>query len=116
MVVRRISANKPKFAQPDRGEGEAQGRGGKPTHMREHLLRELSPLALVKRLVEAQDPSAPLETVARHFELVHGVDVLHVHFDARSVRRLRRPQVEVFMSAGLEVQGVVTIVEVGKLR
>ena len=84
--------------------------------MCEHLLRELAPLALVKGLVETQDPSAPLQTVARHFELVHGVDVLHVHFDARSVRRLRRPQIEVFVAACLEVQSVVEIVEVGELR
>ena len=84
--------------------------------MCEHLLRELPPLALVKGFVKAQDPSAPLQTVARHFELVHGVDVLHVHFDAGAVRRLRRPQIEVFVAACLEVQGVVTIVEVCELR
>ena len=100
-----------RLAQPDRDAGSSSG-----THMCEHLLRELPPLALVKGFVKAQDPSAPLQTVARHFELVHGVNVLRVHFDARSVRRLRRPQIEVFMSAGLEVQGVVAIVEVGKLR
>ena len=84
--------------------------------MREQLLCELTPLGIVKGFVEAQNTSTALQAVARHFELVHGMDVLHVHFDARSVRRLRRPQIEVFMSAGLEVQGVVAIVEVGKLR
>ena len=84
------------------------------THMCEDLLREAAPFRLVKRLVKAQEPSAALEAVSSHLQLVHRVHVLHMHLDTRAVRGLRRPEVQVFVSPRLEVERVVAVVEVGQ--
>lgn len=78
--------------------------------MSKHLLRQLPPLRLLERLVEAQQSSAPLQAVPGHFELVHGVDVLDMQLDAGSVGRFRGPHVQVFMSSGFKVQGVIAVV------
>jgi hypothetical protein len=37
-----------------------------------------------------------------------------MHLDARSIGRLRRPEVQVFVSAGFKVERVVAVVEVGE--
>ena len=85
------------------------------THMREHLLHQLPVLSLLPRAVKDADSSATSQAVSRHFQLVHGVDVLHVEFSRRSIWRTRKPEVEVFVSAGLEVEGVVTRVQIRQL-
>jgi len=76
--------------------------------MCEELFRQSSPLRLIKRRIEAQDPTTSLETITGHFELVHRVHVLYVQLDARSIRRLGRPKVQVLMPTRLKVQRVVT--------
>jgi hypothetical protein len=76
--------------------------------MCEQLFRQSSPLRLLKRRVEAQDPTTPLETIPGHLELVHRVHVLHVELDARPIRRLGRPEVQVLVPTRLKVQRIVT--------
>lgn len=76
--------------------------------MREQLFRQSSPLGLLKCRIEAQDPTTALETIPGHLELVHRVHVLHVQLDARPIRRLGRPEVEVLMPTRLKVQRIVT--------
>ena len=76
--------------------------------MCEQLFRQSSPLRLLKRCIEAQDPTTALETITGHFELVHRVHVLYVQLDARSIRRLGRPKVQVLMPTRLKVQRIVT--------
>ena len=82
--------------------------------MCEQFLREPSPLRLFKRRVEADNPATTLETVPRHLELVHRVHVLHVQLDARPIRRLGRPEVQVLVPPRLKVERVVARVEVGQ--
>lgn len=83
--------------------------------MREDLLGQPPPLRLIEALVKAHDPPAALQAVPRHLELVHRVDVLDVQLDARPVRRLRCPHIQILMPAGFEIQRVVAVVQVGKL-
>ena len=83
--------------------------------MREHLLREPPPLALIKRLIKAHDPAAALQAVPRHLELVHRVHVLDVQLEARPVRRLRRPEVQILVPPRLEVERVVAVVQIREL-
>ena len=82
------------------------------THVCEDLLREPAPLALVERLVEAQEPPAAFEAVAGHLELVHRVHVLHVKLDAGAVWSLGSPHVEILVPPRFEVERVVAVVEV----
>ena len=84
--------------------------------MREQLLCELPPFGIVEGLVKAQNTPTTLQAVARHFEFVHGMNILDVQLDARSIWCLRSPQVQVLMPTRLKVKGIVTIVEVGELR
>lgn len=56
------------------------------THMGEHFFHKLPMLIRVKSAVKRDDPSATFEAIARHFQFVHGVYILDVHFDARSIR------------------------------
>ncbi len=90
-------------------------RGRWAAYMCEDLLGELPPLALIELLREVQDTTAALEAVASHFKFVHGVDVLDVHLDARTVRRLRCPYVEILVATCLKVEGVVAVVQVCEL-
>ena len=83
--------------------------------MGKNLLRQLSPLALVKRLVKAEDSPTPLETIASHFKLVHGMNILHMQLDARTVRRLCSPHIQIFMPTRFKIEGVVAIMEVREL-
>jgi hypothetical protein len=76
--------------------------------MCEQLFRQSSPLGLLKRRIEAQNPTTALETIPSHFELVHRVDVLYVQLDARPIWRLGRPEVQVLMPTRLKVQRIVT--------
>ena len=78
------------------------------THMCEQFFRQSSPLRLLKRRIKTQDPTTALETIPGHFELVHRVHVLYVQLDARSIWRLGRPEVHVFMPTRLKVQRIVT--------
>ena len=55
------------------------------TYVREQLLCELTPLGIVEGLVKAQNTPTTLQAVARHFEFVHGMNILDVQLDARSV-------------------------------
>ena len=71
--------------------------------MCEDLLREPAPLCLVECLVKAQQPAAALQTVAGHLELVHGMDILDVQFDRRSIRRLGRPHIQILVPPSFEV-------------
>lgn len=84
--------------------------------MREDLLGELPPLALIELLREAQHATAALEAVSSHFELVHGVDILHVHLDTWTIRRFGCPHVEILVATCLEVQCIVAVVKVCQLR
>ena len=84
--------------------------------MSKHFLRQPPPFRIVKALVEAQEAAAALQAVARHLQLVHGVNVLHMHLDARPVGCLRGPHVEVLVSPCLEVEGIVAVVEIGEFR
>ncbi len=84
--------------------------------MCEDLLRQPPPLCLVKPLVEAHNPATSLQTVPRHFQLVHCMDILDVQLDARPVGCLCCPHIQVLMSARLEIQRVVAVVQVGKFR
>lgn len=85
------------------------------TYMREHLLQQLPLLLGVPLAIKHTDPSAPLETVSSHLQLVHRVDVLHVALDTRSVWCPRCPHVEVLVSACFKVEGIVAAVQVGEL-
>lgn len=76
--------------------------------MREHLLHQLPVLLLLPSAVEHADAPAAAQAIARHLQLVHRVDVLHVELPARAVRRARHPQVQVLVPARLKVEGVVT--------
>ena len=82
--------------------------------MREEFFRQFSPLGLLECPIKAQQPSAPLQTVTGHFQLVHRVDVLDVKFDAWTIRSFRSPHVQIFVSACFEIQCVVAIVEVSQ--
>ena len=82
--------------------------------MREQLFCQPSPLCLIKSLVKRQQPSASLQAVSSHFQLVHRVDILYVHLDTWAIRCLRGPHVEVFMSPCLEIYRVVAVVQVGE--
>ena len=76
--------------------------------MCEQLFRQSSPLRLLKRRIEAQDPTTALETIPRHFELVHRVHVLYVQLDARPIWRLGCPKVQVLMPTRLKVERIIT--------
>jgi hypothetical protein len=76
--------------------------------MCEQLFRQSSPLRLLKRRIEAQDPATALETVSGHFKLVHRVHVLYVQLDARPVRRFGRPEIQILMPTRLKVERIVT--------
>lgn len=84
------------------------GGGGGETHMREQFFRQLPPFRLLERCIEAQDPATAFKTVPCHLEFVHRVHVLYVQLDARPVRRLGRPKVQVLVPPRLEVKRVVT--------
>ena len=71
--------------------------------MCENLLCQPAPLTLVERLVKAEDTAASLEAVPRHLQLVHGVYILYVHLDTRSIWCLRGPEVEIFVSPSFKV-------------
>jgi hypothetical protein len=77
------------------------------THMAQHLLHQPPPILLLPLSIKHADPPAPLEAVARHLELVHRVQVLHVALRRGTVGRAREPEVEVLVSSRLEVEGVV---------
>ena len=83
--------------------------------MRKHLFDQLPILTTVEPLIEAHQTSAPLQAVSRQLELVHRVHVLHMHLDARPVRSLSSPEIQVLMSPRLEVERVVAVVQVGEL-
>lgn len=83
--------------------------------MREHLLDQLPMLIRVESLIKRHDPSAPFQTVSRHFQLVHGVHILHVHLHGRPIGSLGRPHVEVFVSPRFEVDGIVAVMEIREL-
>jgi hypothetical protein len=71
-------------------------------------------LAVPSAVKYANAPRA-LEAVARHLELVHGVDVLHVELGRGSIGRTGHPEVQVFVFSGLKVERVVARVQVGQL-
>ena len=77
--------------------------------MREDFLGQPAPFGFVKRFVEAQNAPATLETVTRHLEFIHSVDVLYKHFDTWSIRSLYRPHVKVFMASSFKIEGIVAV-------
>lgn len=83
--------------------------------MRQHLPQQLPLLITIPTSVEANQASAPLQTVPRHLQLVHRVNVLHVTLDRRTVRRSGKPEVKVFVPTSFKVEGVVARVKVGEL-
>lgn len=82
--------------------------------MRQHLLHQQPLLAFPSSTKADQSPAA-LEAVTCHLQLVHRVDVLDVKLCRRAVGRLGRPKVEVLVSSGFEVEGVVARVKVREL-
>lgn len=85
------------------------------THMRKDLLAHAAPRLVVELLGKAEDGARALEAVAAQLELVHGVRVLDVQLDARPVRRLGGPHVQVRVAPRLEVERVVARVQVREL-
>lgn len=91
-----------------------RSRGG--THMCEQLFRQSPPFRLFKRGIKAQDPATALETIPCHLELVHRVHVLYVQLDARPVRCLGRPEIQVLMPPRFKVERVVARVQIREFR
>lgn len=85
------------------------------THVRQHLPQQLPLLITIPTSVEANETSASLQTVPRHLQLIHRVDVLHVTLDRRTVRRSGKPEVKIFVTTSFKVEGVVARVKVGEL-
>lgn len=75
--------------------------------MCEQLFRQSSPLRLLERRIEAQDPTTAFKTVPGHLEFVHRVHVLYMQLNARPVRCLGRPEVQVLVPSRLKVERVV---------
>lgn len=71
--------------------------------MSEHLLCQTTPLCVIKAFVKAYDATAAFEAISCHLEFIHGVDVLDVHFDTRTVWRLRRPKIKILMPTSFKV-------------
>lgn len=84
--------------------------------MCEYFLHEFPVLVAIKSTVKRQYTTAPFETVPRHLELVHRMNILHMHLDARAVGRFSGPHIQIFMPPCLEVERIVTIVQVSQLR
>jgi hypothetical protein len=80
--------------------------------MCEQFLRQPTPLRLLERRIETHNPAAALETIPRHLELIHRVHILHVQLDARPIRRLGGPKVQVLVPTRLKVERVVARVEI----
>lgn len=72
-------------------------------HLSENLFYELPVLPAVESRVEAEEASAPLETITGHFELVYGVNILNMHLNAWSVGGFGCPHVEIFVPSSLEI-------------
>lgn len=81
------------------------------TYMCEHLLHQ-APVFSFPRSIKANQTSASLQTVSGHLEFIHGMQILNMALDTRSVGRSREPEVEVFMSSGFKVKSVRARVEV----
>lgn len=84
--------------------------------MGKEFLRQSTPLGLLECLIKAQQPPASFQTIARHLQFIHRVDVLHMKLDARSIWRFCYPHVQIFMSACFEIQRVIAVMEVSKFR
>lgn len=69
----------------------------------------------VERGVEGKNRAGALEAVAGEVQLLHGVQVLDVHLDSRSVRCLAHPEVEILPLARLEEEDIVAVVQFGEL-
>jgi len=80
--------------------------------MGEEFFRQSSPLGILERLIKAQQPPASFQTIARHLQLVHRVDILDVEFDAWAVRGFCYPHVQIFVSACFEIKRVIAVMEV----
>ena len=85
------------------------------THMRDHLLHQPPVLILIPSAIETDNPTRSLQAIARHLQLVHRMNVLHVTLDGRSVGRARYPHVKVLVPTRLEENCIVAAVQVGKL-
>jgi hypothetical protein len=83
--------------------------------MRENFLDQLAPFALLKSLIETQDPPASFQTIPRHLQFVHRMHILYMHLETWSIRRFRRPHVQIFVSPCFEIQRVVAVVQIRKL-
>lgn len=44
--------------------------------MREEFFRQSTPLGLLKRLIKAYQPPASFQTISRHLQFIHRVDIL----------------------------------------
>lgn len=83
--------------------------------MGQHLSHQLALLRQIPPSIKANDPPASLQTVSRHLELVHSVNVEDVELDAGAVGGLGGPHVQVFVSTGFKVESVVARVQVRQL-
>jgi hypothetical protein len=72
-------------------------------YMSENLLHKLPMLSIVESRIKTEETPATFQTVSGHFELIHGMDVLDVHFDARPIGRFGCPHVEVFMPSRFKI-------------
>ena len=84
--------------------------------MRENLFCQTTPLRFIKTGIKAQETSASFEAIASHLELVHGMDILYVHFDRGAVGSLGSPHVQILVPPSLKIEGVIAVVKVGELR
>lgn len=81
----------------------------------EQLLDDAQMRRAVKRRREAEHRPRAAQAVADKVQLLHRVHVLEVELYGGAVGRLRQPEVEVLLLAGLKVEDVVAVVEVGEL-
>lgn len=80
------------------------------TYMCEDFLGQSPPLCVSKCLVETQYPSTPLQTVPSHFQLVHGMHILNMHFNTRPIGRLCGPEIKVLVPTGFEIESVIAVI------
>lgn len=86
-----------------------------PTHVCQKLLCQRLPLFSFPVAVKDDQTPTSLQAVSRHFQLIHGVDVLNMTLDTGTVWRSRNPEVEVFMTSSFKVEGVGAGMQVGEL-
>lgn len=83
--------------------------------LNEDLLEELPFSGGLELTIERQQWARSQQTVSSHSQLIHSVDVLGVEFDGGSLWGLGKPDIEILLLSGLEVDGGVAVLKVGDL-